>query len=1090
MLYTPTAFVFNWDRSATGPESVTLRSSNDGFAADLGSVTGLPSSLSTGNSIAISGLTNLAVATTFRLYGYGATNVGGTGGFDVTTGIVNVELSGTSSCIVRNVNTSVTYCSLQDAIDNALSSHTIELLANISEGLVQVTEEVTIDGNGFVLTSTSGTYGIEVSSENVTISDLTIKNAGSFGVHADCNSHTLSLTNVTVDNSGGSGVTINGSDNVVITNLTSTNNGGNGLSVSNCDNMSIIGITTIGNSFGGGFEAGIGLFTTTAYCLPAEINGFSLTGSVSIDEDTKMYSEKENASDVITGISGSSVSWAVGVGALLRSYWPDKATAYAVVDVSFEAPYNYPNTADYVAEVATEDFYVDDDPNGDATPPMLIQTAINLQAPGGTIITEPGTYTENLVVNKALTLHGANVDVDCASGRGAESIITTSSSSGSQAVSVTADDVTINGFTISNPGGSYGVYTQGRNNLEVQFNIITDIGNNTSGSNATYGIAISMGSAADMDNVLLDNNCINNIRGGENTSLSGPAAKANNGSAAGIGVGFSTAEYNITNLTVTNNLIDNITACTDDFSDGGKGAYGVLINVGANSAAQYDGQAVNPLVQNNEIDILAGHWSHGIGLEGETPGAQVKNNIVSNLTDTKGNTDALGVMIEDNDGVGTVEINENSFTSMAFAIRNTEATTVDAECNWYGTAVAMDVAALIDGPVDYISWLTDGIDDQPGIRGFQHPAGCDGAPVILTSAIPSPETCAGGDGSIEVTFSGGTSPFDVSWSGPSSGSDIGVTSPHTITLLSAGMYTVTVTDDNGSTATATATIEYAPVYNSTALTYHTTIQGAITAASPGDVIEVCAGSYTEALTINLSLTLQGPNTGIPGTGIRISEAILEDGSINVTGSGTVVIDGFYIHQTNILSDVILLSGGSTATIENSIFERESLTTGDFVRAITTSAGAGVKTIQNNYFTGDDSGGLFSGHKTWNSGMYVNGAASAVNILNNSFENCRTALNLDDFNNGITLSGNTFDNSGTFISFGGTSPTNGQFVLGANDFITPLSAFVNCSNVDPAFRLDMTSSTLNGSAFSSYPLATLFLVEQGMYHRGRIRKKSV
>ena len=95
--FTPTSFVFSWDHSAAGPNSVALRSSADGYAANLGTLTGLAASITTGNTITISGLTNIATATTFRLYGYGATNTAGTGGFDVASNIVNVTLNGTTT---------------------------------------------------------------------------------------------------------------------------------------------------------------------------------------------------------------------------------------------------------------------------------------------------------------------------------------------------------------------------------------------------------------------------------------------------------------------------------------------------------------------------------------------------------------------------------------------------------------------------------------------------------------------------------------------------------------------------------------------------------------------------------------------------------------------------------------------------------------------------------------------------------------------------------------------------------------------------------------------------------------------------------
>ena len=85
---------------------------------------------------------------------------------------------------------------------------------------------------------------------------------------------------------------------------------------------------------------------------------------------------------------------------------------------------------------------------------------------------------------------------------------------------------------------------------------------------------------------------------------------------------------------------------------------------------------------------------------------------------------------------------------------------------------------------------------------------------------------------------------------------------------------------------------------------------------------------------------------------------------------------------------------------------------------------------------------------------------------------------------ISVSGNTFGINGTHMAFGGTVPTNGQFTLDPNDFETSASAIINLSNVDPAFRLDITSSSYNGSALSGVSNATLFEVEAQMYHKER------
>src|SRR5690606_21562682 len=116
--------------------------------------------------------------------------------------------------------------------------------------------------------------------------------------------------------------------------------------------------------------------------------------------------------------------------------------------------------------------------------------------------------------------------------------------------------------------------------------------------------------------------------------------------------------------------------------------------------------------------------------------------------------------------------------------------------------------------------------------------------------------------------------------------------------------------------------------------------------------EVSSGNYTGAITINKSLTINGPNAGTAGYATRVDEAVLENAAINVTGSVTVILDGLHIYQTNNTADAILLSGGATATVTNNIIERFGITTGNIVRGLTTSAGAGVKTISNNLFTGD------------------------------------------------------------------------------------------------------------------------------------------
>ncbi len=523
-----------------------------------------------------------------------------------------------------------------------------------------------------------------------------------------------------------------------------------------------------------------------------------------------------------------------------------------------------------------------------------IQRGVDAASNGFTVNVNNGTYTENLLLNKEVTLSGANANVSCSAGRGAESVITTSSGNGSTAVSILANNVTVNGFTISNPSGSYGIYNKCFNSSTVKYNIITQIGNITTGAGASYGFVTEC-DIANIANINVTENCINNIRGGKNPSLVGNPAKANNGSGVAIGAGFSTTNFDISGLSFTNNKINAITASTADFTDGGKGAYGVLINVGANPVNT--GKAISPLVQNNEITNLEGLWAHGVGLEGETPGALVLNNYIDGLIDHKGNTDALGVLLEQNDGASTVSIRENSFTNMAFALKNLMPPTVNATCNWFGSAVPGTVASKIVGPFTYTPYLTVGTDNSPA-TGFQPVPGCLAPCALLLTPASTDATCpSNNNGTASVSVIGGTGTYTYSWT-PGGGATA------TITGLTAGVYVVTVTDVNGCTASTSVTVSNSlagPVHNiNTGLNY-CTIQAAINAGATinGHVITVDAGTYDEDVNVNKELSIKGAGAGTTsirgifggdGATVRISANNVEIAGFTITRLGNNTTD--------------------------------------------------------------------------------------------------------------------------------------------------------------------------------------------------------
>ena len=357
-----------------------------------------------------------------------------------------------------------------------------------------------------------------------------------------------------------------------------------------------------------------------------------------------------------------------------------------------------------------------------------IQDAINDANPlGGDVIEAlAATYTENLTIDKSITLKGANSDKACYDvSRGIESII---SGSASTAVNVTADGVTIDGFEITNPAGNFAITATGRNDLTIVNNKIHHVGTLPVLSVATHAVAIVMSSTADIADVTISNNCFSYIQGGENPALTGASAKSNNGSASAIAVGWSNAAYKLSGLVIENNFISYVSACTNEWLEGGKGAYGIMINAAS--------EVTNPIIQNNTISDLSGFWAHGIGLEGNTPGASVLNNDIKLLSATKTDpfADATGIMVEANPGAASVNIRLNSFTGMKYGIFNATAVVFTASCNWYGAGLIDKTAGV--AAVNPIPWLTDGTNTVVSpLPGFVPLVPCDETAPVVTGPM-------------------------------------------------------------------------------------------------------------------------------------------------------------------------------------------------------------------------------------------------------------------------------------------------------------------------------------------------------------------
>ncbi|WP_406694983.1 Ig-like domain-containing protein [Singulisphaera sp. Ch08] len=129
------------------------------------------------------------------------------------------------------------------------------------------------------------------------------------------------------------------------------------------------------------------------------------------------------------------------------------------------------------------------------------------------------------------------------------------------------------------------------------------------------------------------------------------------------------------------------------------------------------------------------------------------------------------------------------------------------------------------------------------------------------------------------------------------------------------------------------------------------IQTAINNTAPsGDTVHVAPGVYAEALNVNHSIELLGPNAGInPNSGTRNSEAILLPPSNN-PDAGIVVL----VTANNVTIDGLFIDG-----------HNPNLPTGTLLNGISANAGSGIANVDNH------------GHLNFISGL---------NVLNNVIQN--------------------------------------------------------------------------------------------------------
>ena len=217
---------------------------------------------------------------------------------------------------------------------------------------------------------------------------------------------------------------------------------------------------------------------------------------------------------------------------------------------------------------------------------------------------------------------------------------------------------------------------------------------------------------------------------------------------------------------------------------------------------------------------------------------------------------------------------------------------------------------------------------------------------LSLSGVVTPVSCFGGsDGAIDLSVTGGTTPYSYSWSNGSTNQDI--------FNISAGNYTVVVTDANSCVATMTFTVTQPTAIVISGVITHVTCNGgsdgaidvSVNGGTPGytylwsngettqDIINLSAATYTVIVTDNNGCNASMNFTVTQPTPIVITAVItsvscfgFSDGAIDVSVSGGT--PGYtYLWSTGATTQDIsgLFAGSYTVTVTDNNSCEESMT---------------------------------------------------------------------------------------------------------------------------------------------------------------------
>ncbi|MBC7536042.1 MAG: T9SS type A sorting domain-containing protein [Ferruginibacter sp.] len=355
------------------------------------------------------------------------------------------------------------------------------------------------------------------------------------------------------------------------------------------------------------------------------------------------------------------------------------------------------NDGSLIGDVFTTAIGNDANPGTAGAPYATIQFAINASVAGDVIYIDAGTYLSgDLFVTKSLSLRGAKFGIPAGPAnvpvnRGTNETVI----QGSIYYGQSRDNISVDGFTLNVGTALRGIEARGLNSVIIN-NILT--------GTATplvqqAGISTRANSPLRLHSYTISNN---NVRG------------------------FRFGIYMDGNLENPSEISYNyVTQCvTEGYDFTASNGHHIKANVSENnSQGMVFTEGANLVDQNTII----GNALIGIRLAG-TP--QLFGNLLVNNFFINNGT-AIG-LTDPNPSAINNQANFNSFTGNVFNIINSHTANFNAQCNWYNSTDASVIAAQLNGNINFNPFLTDGIDSDPALDGFQPTTSCTVLPIILS----------------------------------------------------------------------------------------------------------------------------------------------------------------------------------------------------------------------------------------------------------------------------------------------------------------------------------------------------------------------